>query len=112
MVDTNRRFEDSSLIYAKLLLDGWNLHVCRAVGAMVSSYKLAPIPVGSSPTSVIIDKIFLQNFDIEAFYGLGTRCQRSSFLIYFRIKFPSKILLSKPCQVSWAEFTLSGSVLY
>ena len=41
---------------------------------------------------------------------LGRAASVSLSLIYFRTNFHSKIFLSTPCQVSWAEFTLSGSV--
>ena len=53
--------------------------IYRAVGVMVSTSNLAPIPAGSRPASVIMDKLFFKILTLRPTVVLGTRCQRFAF---------------------------------
>ena len=101
-----------SFLYTPGALWSWNLHVDRALGVMDNAVWAGGV------TSGVDSHIgpHWQNFFLQ-FCECGLQGIRDA-LTAFRLslltseKFSFENLLSNPCQVSWAEFTLSGPVFY
>ena len=79
----------------------------------ITSHELAALRVGSIATSVCAHfKMFTLKFENVVFEGLLDALTAFRFPYLLQKKFVLKISLSKPCQMAWADFTLSGRVLY
>ena len=100
-----------SFLYTPGALWSWNLHVDRALGVMDNAVWAGGVTSGVDSHIGPHWQNFY-NFVNAASKGLRDAQTAFRLSLFTSEKFSFENLSSNPCQVSWAEFTLSGPVFY